>query len=158
MFLEHWNRQKNISNIRQRFSCLLDCKNMQKKNFIMAFLKIHFICFEMDMDRPDKYENTFGIQYILTFLSISPFMRHPWFPTRKASKLTFYLLWAPIMEHNAGANCLFQCSRNIGWEVNDCVFFKFNWLSSVFLSKIEVQREQNYGWNSLRQLASAVLT
>jgi hypothetical protein len=26
-----------------------------------GFLKIHFICFEMHMERPDKSENTFGI-------------------------------------------------------------------------------------------------
>jgi hypothetical protein len=26
-----------------------------------VFFKIHFICFEIHMDRPDKSENTFGI-------------------------------------------------------------------------------------------------
>ena len=33
VFLEHWNSQKSVCNIRQRFSCLLkvDWKNMQKK-------------------------------------------------------------------------------------------------------------------------------
>ena len=30
MFLEHWNRQKSLSNIRQHFSCLLD-KWIEKK-------------------------------------------------------------------------------------------------------------------------------
>ena len=61
MFLEHWNRQKILSSIRQCFSCLLDewIANICKKKFQDAFLKI--LCFEMHMDRPDKSENTFGI-------------------------------------------------------------------------------------------------
>ena len=69
MFLEHWNRQKILSDIRQRFSCLLDegiakkCKKMQKKKNHGGFFKIHFIHFEMHMDRLDKSENTFGMQY-----------------------------------------------------------------------------------------------
>jgi hypothetical protein len=32
-----------------------------KKKIIMAFLKIHFIRFEMYVDRPDESENTLGI-------------------------------------------------------------------------------------------------
>ena len=32
----------------------------------MAFFKIHFTCFEMHMDRPDKSENIFGIWYQLS--------------------------------------------------------------------------------------------
>ncbi len=69
-FLEHWNRQKILSDIWQCFSCLLDesiPKNANKKNHCGVFLKIHFIHFEMHMDRPDKSENIFGRWYI-TFL------------------------------------------------------------------------------------------
>ena len=36
----------------------VDCKQMQKKFFFaVAFFKIHFIRFEMHMDKPDKSEN-----------------------------------------------------------------------------------------------------
>ena len=31
--------------------------------FTMAFFKIHFICFEMHIDRPDESENIFGTWY-----------------------------------------------------------------------------------------------
>ena len=40
MFLEQWNMQKILSNIRQRFSCLLDewiAKKCKKKFFAVAF-------------------------------------------------------------------------------------------------------------------------
>ena len=46
-----------------------------------------FIRFEMHMDRPDKSENIFWDN--INYLSIWTFKRHPWFSTRKASKLTF---------------------------------------------------------------------
>ena len=36
---------------------------MQKKISAVAFFKIHYISFEMDMDKPDKSENIFGIWY-----------------------------------------------------------------------------------------------
>ena len=42
----------------------VDCKQMQKKIFFsVAFFKIHFIRFEMHMDRLDKSENIFGTSY-----------------------------------------------------------------------------------------------
>ena len=65
-FLEHWNSQKIICNIRHRFSYLLDewiekiCKNFF---FTVAFFKIHFIRFEMHMDRPDNLKKNFGTSY-----------------------------------------------------------------------------------------------
>ena len=39
----------------------------------MAFFKIHFICFEMHMDRPDKSENMFG------FLKKAIVKKNPYF-------------------------------------------------------------------------------
>ena len=90
MFLEHWNRQKNISVIRQCFSCLLDeliAKISKKKISRWLFEIIHIIRFEMHMDRRINLKIFLG--YDINYLSIWPFMRHPWFPTRKASKLTF---------------------------------------------------------------------
>ena len=55
--------QKNISDIWQRFSCLLDegiAKNT-KDIFTLSFFKIQAINFEMHMDRLDKSENIVGI-------------------------------------------------------------------------------------------------
>ena len=63
-----------------------DCKKMQRKIGVF-FFKTHFIRFEMHMDRPDDLKNFLG--HHIKYLSIWPFMCHPWFPTRKASKLTF---------------------------------------------------------------------
>ena len=86
MFLEHWNYFQHWTTFFMSTKWV-DCKNMQKQFFTMFFFK-STICFKMHMDRPDKSENTFGIQYF-NYLSTWPFMRHPWFPTRKASNLTF---------------------------------------------------------------------
>ena len=63
MFLEHWNRQKNISDIPQRFSYLLDegIAKKCKKNHDGFFFKYILYPFERHMDRPYKSENIFGI-------------------------------------------------------------------------------------------------
>ena len=62
-FLEHRNRQNILSNIPQRFSCLLDewIEKKCKKKIRDVFFEIHFSRFEMHMDRLDKSENIFGI-------------------------------------------------------------------------------------------------
>ena len=62
-FLEHRNRQKILSDIRQCFSCLLD-EGIAKK---WLFL-IHFIRFEMHMDRPDNLKKILG--HHINYLSI----------------------------------------------------------------------------------------
>ena len=41
-------------------------KNAKKKILAVAFFYIHFIRFEMHMDRSDKSENIFGISYKLS--------------------------------------------------------------------------------------------
>ena len=110
-FLEHWNRQKSLSNIRQRFSCLLDkgiAKICKKKNFHEGF----FFKSTLSVLRctwTGRINLKIFLGYNITYLSIWPFMRHPWFPTRKASKLpetNIFLLSAPIIQHNAGAEKL----------------------------------------------------
>ena len=55
-FLEHWNRQKSLTNIWQCFSCLLDewIANIWKTFSRWLFEIIHIIHFGMHMDRPDK--------------------------------------------------------------------------------------------------------
>ena len=60
-----------------------------QKNFFSRwlFFLIHFIRFEMHMDGRINLKILLG--YHINFLSIWPFMHHPWFPTRKSSKLTF---------------------------------------------------------------------
>ena len=47
-FLEHWNGQKIISNIRQRFSCLLD-EWIAKK---WKASKLTFVCFQLQLFSP----------------------------------------------------------------------------------------------------------
>ena len=64
----------------------MDCKNIKKKS-LWLFEIIHIIRFEMHMDSRINLKISLG--YDINYLSIWPFMGHPWFPTRKASKLTF---------------------------------------------------------------------
>ena len=71
-----------------------DCKKMQKNFFAEASLKIHLIC---------GLKIFFG--YNINYLSIWPFMRHPCFPTRKASKKHL-----SVFSSNYSA----QCS---GWKI-----------------------------------------
>ena len=66
----------------------MDCKNIKKKIFSRwLFEIIHIIRFEIwDLWSRDLKKI---LGYDINYLSIWPFMGHPWFPTRKASKLTF---------------------------------------------------------------------
>ena len=66
----------------------MDCKNIKKKFFSRwLFEIIHIIRFEIWDLRSRDLKKFLG--YDINYLSIWPFMRHPWFPTRKASKLRF---------------------------------------------------------------------
>ena len=66
----------------------MDCKNIKKKFFSRwLFEIIHIIRFEI-WDLRSKDLKIF-LGHDINYLSIWPFMCHPWFPTRKASKLTF---------------------------------------------------------------------
>ena len=100
-FLEHWNRQKSLRNIWQRFSCLLDewIANISKKIFFtVAFWdNPHYPFWDL---RSRDLKNFLG--YDINYLSIWPFIGHPWFPTRKASKLRF------------------TCFQLAGWWPCDC--------------------------------------
>ena len=88
-FLEPWNREKSHRLIWQHFSCLLDewiAKiHTKKKISRWVFEIIHIIRFEIWDLEIWKY----FLGYDINYLSIWPFMCHPWFPARKASKLTF---------------------------------------------------------------------
>ena len=64
-----------------------------------ASFKIHFIHLEMQMDRPYKSENI-----SIHNLSIWPSMPHPWFPTKKASKLTFVCFQHQVLDTMQGLN------------------------------------------------------
>ena len=91
-FLEPWNREKSLKLIWKHFSCLLDEWNVKisKKNFFFSlwlFEMIHIIRFEMRMDSRINLKIFLGDD--INYLSIWSFMHHPWFPTRKASKLIF---------------------------------------------------------------------
>ena len=66
----------------------MDCKNIKKKNFSRwLFEIIHIIRFEIWDLRSRDLKKFLG--YDINYLSIWPFIGHPWFPTRKASKLIF---------------------------------------------------------------------
>jgi hypothetical protein len=91
MFLEHWNSQKILSYIWQRFSCLLDkkiSKKCKKKKFHGGFFFKSTLSF-LRCTWTGRVNLKIFLGYNFNFLSISPFMRYPWFPTRKTSKLTF---------------------------------------------------------------------
>ena len=66
----------------------VDFKKMQKKNFHGGF----FFKSTLSVLRctwTGRINLKIFLGYHINYLSIWPFMRHPWFPTRKASKLTF---------------------------------------------------------------------
>ena len=54
--------------------------------------------------------------YNINYLSIWPFMRHPWFPTRKASKLTFVCFQLQILNTVQGLNNWSWKERNVSFE------------------------------------------
>ena len=90
-YIEPQNREKSLTLIWQHFSCLLDewiAKISKKKSFSRwLFEIIHIIRFEIWDLRSRDLKIFLG--YDINYLSIWPFMCHPWFPTRKASKQTF---------------------------------------------------------------------
>ena len=90
-FLEPWNKEESLTLIWQRFSCILNewIKKMSKIIFFSWWLFeiIHIIRFEMRMASRINLKIFLGFD--INYLSIWPLMRHPWFPTRKASKPTF---------------------------------------------------------------------
>ena len=108
MFLEHRNRQKILSNIRQHFSCLLDewiAKKCKKKSRCF-FFKSALSVLRCSWTGRINLKIFFG--YDVNYLSIQPFMRHPWFPTRKASKATFVsfqLAGKPTFDYFQLAGC-----------------------------------------------------
>ena len=84
--LEHGNRQKSPTHVWHCFYVYLinGSQKHPKKNFMVAF-----------WDNPHHLFWTGRLNlkiffwYYNNYLSIWPFLCHPWFPTRKASKLTF---------------------------------------------------------------------
>ena len=62
-------------------------RNWLQKPFLILPSLIHVIRFEI-WDLRSKDLKIF-LGHDINYLSIWPFMRHPWFPTRKASKLIF---------------------------------------------------------------------
>ena len=67
----------------------MDCKNVKKKNFSRWLFEIIHIFWSEIWDLRSKDLKIF-LGHDINYLSIWPFMSHPWFPTRKASKLIFF--------------------------------------------------------------------
>ena len=82
-YIEPRNREKSLTLIWQRFSCLLDewiAKISKKKISRWVFEIIHIIHFEI-WDLRSRYLKIF-LGYGINYLSIWTLMRHPWFPTK----------------------------------------------------------------------------
>ena len=90
-FLEHWNSKKSVCNIWQRFSVLLDewIEKICKKNFFHDGLFFKSTLSVLRCTWTGRINLKIFLGHHINYLSIWPFMCHPWFPTRKASKLTF---------------------------------------------------------------------
>ena len=97
-FLEHWNSQKSVCHIQQRFSCLLH--ELIEKICTLAG-RINLKIF---------------LGYHINYLSIWPFMCHPWFPTRKASKLTFVCFQHQVLNTMQGLNNWSWKQTNVSFE------------------------------------------
>ena len=85
-----WNRKKKSYTFLTTFfmsTWWMDCKYIYIYKSQWLFELIHIIRFEMRMDSRINLKIFLG--YDINYLCTWPFMRHPWFPTRKASKLTF---------------------------------------------------------------------
>ena len=52
----------------------------------------------------------------IIYLSIWPFIRHPWFPTRKASKLTFICFQLQLLDTMQGLNNWSWKQTNVSFE------------------------------------------
>ena len=118
MFLEHWNRQKIISDIRQRFSCLLD-ERIEKKCKFFFSRWLFFFKSTLSVLRctwTGRINLKIFLGYDINYLSIWPFMRHPWFPTRKASKLTFICFQLQLLNTIKGLNNWSWKQTNVSFE------------------------------------------
>ena len=90
-FLEHWNSQKILCNIKQCFSFLLDewIEKICKKIFFHGGFFFKSTLSVLRCTWTGRINLKIFLGYHINYLSIWPFMCHPWVPTRKASNLTF---------------------------------------------------------------------
>ena len=128
-FLEHWNSQKSVCNIWQRFSCLLDewIEKICKKLFFHDGFFFKSTLSVLRCTWTGRINLKIFLGYHINYLSIWPFMCHPWFPTRKASKLTFVCfqlqLFSPCIVFNTWCwkqtNVSFEAFLvgNQGWHI-----------------------------------------
>ena len=91
-FVEHWNSQKSLCNIRHRFSYLLDewIEKICKKMFFEGGFFFKSTLSVLRCTWTGRINLKIFLGEDINYLSIWPFMHHPWFPTTKASKLTFF--------------------------------------------------------------------
>ena len=117
-YIEPRNREKSLTLIWQRFSCLFDewIAKIWKKKFFSQWLFeiIHIIRFEIWDLRSRDLKIFLG--YDINYLSIWPFMCHPWFPTRKASKLTFICFQHQVLNTLQGLDNWSWKQINVSFE------------------------------------------
>ena len=95
----------------------MDCKNIKKKIFSRwLFEIIHIIRFEIWDLRSRDLKIFLG--YDINYLSIWPFMGHPWFPTRKASKLSFTCFQHQVLNTLQGLDNWSWKQTNVSFPVS----------------------------------------
>ena len=116
MFLEHWNRQRILFDIEPSFLCLLDEGIVKKWDF---FFTVAFFISTLSILRctwTGQINLKIFLGYHINYLSIWPFMCHPWFPTRKASKLTFVCFQHQVSKTIQGLNNWSWKQTNVSFE------------------------------------------
>ena len=126
----------------------MDCKNIKKIFFSRwLFEIIHIIRFEIWDLRSRDLKIFLG--YDINYLSIWPFMCHPWFPTRKASKLFNIYLFSAAATAAPSLNieyfqklslallkrdcCCVSCSlSSFSGALTDCEFLSTDCGSAMF--------------------------
>ena len=114
----HWNRQKILSYILQRFSCLLDelIEKKYKKFFFHGGLFFKSTLSILRCTWTGRINLKIFLGHHINYLSIWPFMRHPWFPTRKASKLTFIYFQLQLLNTLQGLKIWSWKQTNLSFE------------------------------------------
>ena len=116
--LEHWNSKKSVCNIWQRFSVLLDewIEKICKKLFFHGGFFFKSTLSVLRCTWTGRINLKISLGHHMNYLSIWPFMCHPWFPTRKASKLTFICFQHQVLNTLQGLDNWSWKQINVSFE------------------------------------------
>ena len=115
-FLEHWNRKKIFLTFNKFFMSTWweNCKKRQNKIFHGVFFKSTLSVLRCTWT--DGINLKIFLGYNINYLSIWPFICHPWFPTRKASKLTFICFQHQVLNTLQGLDNWSWKQINVSFE------------------------------------------